>query len=335
MRHLLLPTGQQSLESHPLRRPQDDMAHGGLTAGARLVRSASTKYPDELALPFQCTFAEVVKMLSLGEVLCAIAGDYEGLAEFLGYYLESENGIYGVADDCGIALSGGADIAARHPAIMQRYRNSERIACRPRPLSGEREHVLRSFKCGEAVRRPTLTRAPICEHRVADEFIYRAAALGDEVPRFSKPSSQHLGKLPAWNFLRHGTETADVADQQCYGAGSELCVFGIAGNRDFQVLVRDVVDAFCETDRVVSDSDHHAILQRHWHHDALVVHECAISAAEVDDLILVAVVAADQCVLAGDEGTEVQRDGILASPTDGRCVSDRHFERVGARWLDV
>jgi hypothetical protein len=40
-------------------------------------------------------------------------------------------------------------------------------------------------------------------------------------------------------------------------------------------------------------------------------------------------------MLPRDERAEIQADGVLPGPTDGRGIADRDFEGVCFCWLDV
>ena len=85
---------------------------------------------------------------------------------------------------------------------------------------------------------------------------------------------------------------------------------------------------------VVGDADARAVGQRHGHDHALVVDVGAIAAAEVDELVLPAIVAADDGVLPGNQRAETQAHRILPRAPDGRRISDGNIEGVGLGWLD-
>ena len=76
--------------------------------------------------------------------------------------------------------------------------------------------------------------------------------------------------------------------------------FAIFGDRAIGIVGRDL--------------DARAVAQRRRHDDALVVHKRAVAAPEIDNLVLVAVMAADERVLARDERTAAQADDVVARP---------------------
>ena len=92
------------------------------------------------------------------------------------------------------------------------------------------------------------------------------------------------------------------------------------------VLAGGVVVVLGEDDDVIRDADAGAVGEGDGHDDALVVDVGAVAAAEVDELELPAVVAADDGVLPRDERAETEADGVFAGPADGRGVPDRDFE---------
>jgi len=100
------------------------------------------------------------------------------------------------------------------------------------------------------------------------------------------------------------------------------------------VLARAFVALLRENQDVVRDADACPIGQRHRHHHPLVVHIGAIAAPEVDELVLPAIVAADEGVLAGNQGAEAQADGIFSGPANSRRIPDRDIKGVGLGWLN-
>ena len=90
---------------------------------------------------------------------------------------------------------------------------------------------------------------------------------------------------------------------------------------------REIVLDQVEDDFVFRHLDPRAGGEGHRHDDALAVDQGAVAAPEVDDLILVAVVAADEGVLARDERAAAEADGVVGGAPDGGGVADGEFER--------
>ena len=182
---------------------------------------------------------------------------------------------------------------------MKRYGDAEGLAIRPCAARGEGEQPLGDGKGGAAVARALLLGIPVGEHRVADELIDLAVARVDEVPRLAEPRAERLRELVAGHLFRHGAEASDVAHEQRDGPRLDGRGTHRADHRHL-VLVgrRRVVGDLHEHDDVVRDADAHPVFERHRHDDALVIHEGAVATAEVDELVLPAVVAADDGVLS-------------------------------------
>ena len=89
-----------------------------------------------------------------------------------------------------------------------------------------------------------------------------------------------------------------------------------------------------EDEFVFCDLDARAGNEGHRHYDTLIVHQRAIAAAEVDDLILIAVVTTDERVLARDERAATQANGVVARASDRGGVADREFERLARERRD-
>lgn len=68
--------------------------------------------------------------------------------------------------------------------------------------------------------------------------------------------------------------------------------------------------------------------QRHRHDHALIVDKRAVAAAEIDYLILVAIVTTNERVLALDERTATQANDVIARSTDRGGVADGELERL-------
>lgn len=100
-----------------------------------------------------------------------------------------------------------------------------------------------------------------------------------------------------------------------------------------QVLCR-LGDVFTESEDVVGNADSCPVHQSNGNNDPLIVDERSISAAEIDDLVLVAVVAPDDGMLAGHQRTGIQADGVVSGAPDRGGVSDRHLKKIALGGLD-
>jgi hypothetical protein len=71
------------------------------------------------------------------------------------------------------------------------------------------------------------------------------------------------------------------------------------------------------------------------HNHTLVIDKGAVAAAEIDELITVAIVTPQKRVLTGNKRAATQANGIIASAADGRSVANGHFERLARQWRDA
>ena len=220
---------------------------------------------------------------------------------------------------------------------MQGDGYAEGIAIRPAFFRCERVQAFRRLKGRAAIVRAGLCGGPVREHRVTEEFVDRPRAAVHQVARLAKPRADQLRKITTGHFLGHRAEAANVADEQRHGPRIGDRGIRRADHRCLVVLVAlsAAFGIFGEYDDVVRDPDARGIFERHRHDDTLVVHISAVAAAEIDELKLPAIVAADDGVLAGDLRAEVQANGVFARAPDGGRIPDRHLEGRGAGRLDL
>jgi hypothetical protein len=79
---------------------------------------------------------------------------------------------------------------------------------------------------------------------------------------------------------------------------------------------------------VIRDSDLSSVLKCDWHYHTLAVYEGSISAAKIDELVLPAVVAADDRMLPRGKRAEIKTDRILPGSADCGRVPDYDFKRL-------
>src|SRR5262249_13526687 len=141
---------------------------------------------------------------------------------------------------------------------------------------------------------------------------------------FAEPDPEMPGEVGAGNFFRNGTETTDVADQQSHRANGGA---GRARHRarhgELEFRAGKIGVDLLEDELVMRDLDAVVVIERGRHHLLLVSDEGAVAAAEIDDLILVAIVTTHERVLAGDERAAAQANGVVTGATDGGGVADR------------
>ena len=83
-----------------------------------------------------------------------------------------------------------------------------------------------------------------------------------------------------------------------------------------------------EDEFVVGDADHRPIGKNSRSDDAAAVHKRAVATAEVHDLELVSIVAADDRVLTRHVRVGVQADRVVAAPPDGGRIADFDLKRL-------
>ena len=170
---------------------------------------------------------------------------------------------------------------------------------------------------------------PIGQDGVADEFVHGAAMGVDDVAGVAEPFAEGAGQDFLGQNLGHGGEAADVADHHgddgvlvpggvAAGGGEGDVVAGIAGGGGLALL---------EGEFVVGDADDAAVAERGGSDDAAAVDEGAVAAAEIHDLVLIGVVAADDGMLAGGVLAEMEAHRVVAATADGGGVADLDFKR--------
>ena len=95
-----------------------------------------------------------------------------------------------------------------------------------------------------------------------------------------------------------------------------------------------VVLDLVENEFVFRNHDSRPGTEGHRHDHPLIIHQGAVATAEIDDLILIAVVTTDEGVLARDELAATQANGVIARPPDCGGVADREFERFANQRRD-
>ncbi len=196
---------------------------------------------------------------------------------------------------------------------MERDADVKRLAVGPFVFAASVEDLARDLEGRGAIDFLGAAPAPVGEDGVADEFIDRAAAFRHEVARFAKPDAELLGEIGAGDFLRHRAEAADVADEQCHrpDGGARLPAIEPAMVTSRWALEKSssicsktisffAISIRAPGARVIGMTTRWPLTQG------------AVAAAEIDDLILVAVVTADEGVLARDERAAAQADGVVA-----------------------
>src|SRR5438874_6949758 len=96
---------------------------------------------------------------------------------------------------------------------------------------------------------------------IADELIDDAAVFVHEVSRFAEPDAETLGKIGTRDFFGYGTETANVADQQCDGSNGGGRATDGASNSGFELSRRKILLDLLEAQLIMSNPDSRAFDQ--------------------------------------------------------------------------
>ena len=107
------------------------------------------------------------------------------------------------------------------------------------------------------------------------------------------------------------------------------------GHRHLEMSAGEILFDALENEFVFCNRDSRSFGQRHRHHDALIVHESAVAAAEIDYLILITIVTTEERVLARDERAAAQANGVVARAPDRGGVADGEFERLARERRDA
>ena len=296
------------------------------------MQAGERENPDALIPALEFAFAEIHEIARRFECGGEILGEDETLFEILHHGLEPECGVHDIADDRRIALCDEADVAAGDRAEMERHPHAEWTrGPRPDALLGGGEEFLGNGERDPAfasLRGAVLRLRPVGEDRVADELVDRVAGDVHGVARLRKPSAQGAGQRVGRHGFRDGAEAADVADENRHalrrgfragirGGDGEIAeaAAGIGFLRGFEMKFR------------AGDADDTAPIERDRGDDALLAHVSAIAAAEIHDLVLHAIEAADERMLPRDAGIPGEADRIFRRAPDRGSVADQDFLR--------
>ena len=155
------------------------------------------------------------------------------------------------------------------------------------------------------------------------------------VARFAEPLAEQLRERARRQNFRLRRKPANVAHEDRRVVDGLHRAVHAARHRRGCPLAAFEIGFLLENQIVVGDADARSALERHGHDHTLIVDVGAVAAAEVHELILVAVVAADDGVLPADRGAEVQANRVLRRAADGGGVQDGHLEGGSLRGDDA
>jgi hypothetical protein len=276
---------------------------------------------------FELVFAEVGEIRWLaGELGEKVGGGDEFLAELFHEAFHAEDGIDGISDDGGIALSDETDIPAGDDSIVQSNCDPEgAVGFRPAPARGHGKQVLRDSEClGRAGLGGRIH--PIGQHGVSKEFVDGTPGLLDHVARIPEPFPQQTRQNGLFEFFRHGGKSTDITDKDrgfCDLLADAVCAGGeggIVAGFSFGGLM------MFKKDFAIGDADSRAMVESAGRNHTPSIKERAIAAAKVHHLILKSIVAANDGVLARDLRAARKADGIVPAATDGGGIANFHFK---------
>src|SRR5258707_1510754 len=218
---------------------------------------------------------------------------------------------------------------------MKRKADPNRLAVAPFHSCSKREQFARDPQRSDAIGAIRLATAPVGKECIADELIDDAAVFLHEVSRFAEPDAEMLGKVGTRDFFRHGTETANVADQQCDGSNGRGGAIDGASESGFELSRGEILLDLLEAQLIVSDADSRAFAQCCRHHHALVIDEGAVATPEIDELITISVVTPKKSVLTGNEWAAVQANGVVARTSDRARIPKYELERLADARRDL
>ena len=256
------------------------------------------------------------------------------MVEFFHHRFQAEHGVYDVANDGGVALRIEADISASDRAVMERDPYLKRLAIPPLDRPGQRQKIARDLERRGAIDFRVAAAAPIRENRVTDKFVDCTAALVHEVAGFAEPETEMLREIGAGNPFRHAAETANIANEQRDRPDRGIGASHGTGERRFEFRARKFLIDLLEDEIIFRNLNAGAVDERCWHYDPLIVNESAVAAAEIDNLILVAIVTTNERMLARDERASSQTDDVVARSPDGGGVADVELEWLAGERFD-